>query len=237
MDLKTIEGFQYAVFESDGDQARCIYLLGLPPQEEDLTEIFAGLGCPVVYIVISDWDNQLTPWPAKGLYHQDPDFKGEAPQFLEVLTKKLIPVIEKEEGLTPDLRALAGYSLAGLFSVYAFANSAKFECVASMSGSFWYERWTSYITSLDRNKQGCSAFFSLGERERKAKEKILHRVQENTEVTIETLESWGVQVQYHLVPGGHFDNIYERIREGLAFLAKALEKHESNSQRSRTLMG
>ena len=224
MDLKTQEGFHYLVLRSEEGSAPCIYYLGLPQEMEGAQRLSDGFGCTIVYIVIDQWDDQLTPWPAKGLYRNDPDFRGEAAHFLDALVNRLIPAIEEAEGFMATRRAIAGYSLAGLFSVYAFANCALFSCVASMSGSFWYEGWTDYIASLDLDKRGCSAFFSLGDRERKAKEKILHRVQENTEITIEVLESWGVTVRHHLVLGGHFDNVYERVREGLAFLDEMLTK-------------
>ena len=223
MEMKRADGFEYLVCGSRKPHVPCIYYMGLPQELAGTEKLLAGFDCTIVYVVISDWDNQLTPWPAKGLYRGDADFKGEAPEFLDVLLGKLIPTIEQAEGLWPVKRAIAGYSLAGLFSVYAFANCDTFDCVASMSGSFWYEDWVEYITSLKLDKRGCSAFFSLGDKERKAREKILHSVQENTEITVHALESWGVQVQHHLVPGGHFDNIYERVDEGLTALAEMLQ--------------
>lgn len=196
----------------------CIYYMGLPQELDETEKSLEGFLSTVVYVVIEDWDNMLTPWPAKGLYRSDPDFKGNASEFLERLLEELIPGIETDQGLQPSKRAIAGYSLAGLFSVYAFANADIFHCAASMSGSFWYEGWVDYIESLNLNKEGCSAFLTLGDKERKAKEKILHSVQDNTELTVKALNSWGVKTQYHLVPGGHFDHIYERVNEGLTAL-------------------
>lgn len=224
MKFKSAHGFQYLACGSRRPQVPCIYYMGLPQGLADTEKLFAGFDCTVVYVVIDDWDNQLTPWPAKGLYRGDADFRGEAPKFLEVLLRELIPAIEREEGLSPQKRAIAGYSLAGLFSVYAFANCDVFQAAASMSGSFWYEGWVDYVTSLNLDKQGCRAFFSLGDKECKAKEKILHSVQENTEITIRALESWGVKVQHHLVSGGHFDNIEARLQEGFAVLAGMLRR-------------
>lgn len=227
MGLKKAHGIDYMACGSRKPQVPCIYYMGLPQEISDTEKLLAGFDCTIVYVVISDWDNMLTPWPAKGLYRGDADFKGEAPQFLAKLLGEVIPAIEQEEGLSPTKRAIAGYSLAGLFSVYAFANCDAFSCVASMSGSFWYEDWVDYVTSLHLDKQGCSAFFSLGDRERKAKEKILHSVQDNTDITIRALESWGVKVQHHLVPGGHFDNVEGRVQEGLTALAEMLLSHSA----------
>lgn len=227
MKLKNVEGFDYmmcgappAISKASAEDGVCVYFFGLRQELEDIHDALKPLPCTIVYIVIDDWDNLLTPWPAKGLYRSDPDFEGKAPGFLAKLTEKMIPAIEEAESLHPAQRAIAGYSLAGLFSVYAFANCDVFESVASMSGSFWYEGWPAYIQSLHRSKQGCFAYISLGDKERRAKEKILHRVQDNTDITAATLRSWGMTVEQHLVPGGHFDNVIPRIQAGLAALCK-----------------
>lgn len=213
-----MNGYRYLLCGSDASNDLCIYFLGLPQQLDDTCASLARIGCPIVYIVIDDWDNQLTPWSAKGLYRSDPDFKGEAPEFLDTLVHELAPAIEKAEGLAPNQRAIGGYSLAGLFSVFAFASCDFFKHVASMSGSFWYEGWTEWLGSLERNKHGSFAYLSLGDKERRAKEKILHRVQDATDFTAETLAKWGATVEHRMVPGTHFDNILERVETGLSEL-------------------
>lgn len=211
-------GFDYLLCGDAANPDRCIYYLGLPQEEAGTRKLTEGLPCPVVYIAITEWDDQLTPWPAKGLYVSDSDFKGEAPQTLARLVNEFIPQFEAARGWTIAHRSIAGYSLAGLFAVYAFANCSVFESVASMSGSFWYEGWVDYLASLHPDKQGCFAYLSLGDKERKAKEKILHSVQDNTDATAAIMKSWGAQVESTLVPGGHFDHIYERVSAGLVAL-------------------
>lgn len=223
-ETKSVGGFQYLASGNKQSQAPCIYYMGSPQELPDTERLMSALDCAVVYVVISDWDNTLTPWPAKGLYRNGEDFKGEAPEFLQKLLDELIPAIEQKEGLTPSHRAIAGYSLAGLFAMYAFVNCDTFECAASMSGSFWYEGWADYITSLKLDKRGCGAFVTLGDKERKAKNKLMRTVQENTDITICALESWGVKVEHHLVPGGHFDNIYQRVGDGISALASMMSQ-------------
>lgn len=225
MNVKKVYGFNYVVGCQGESDSTCIYYLGLPQELSGVEKLIEQLGCTIVYIVITlnEWDDLLSPWSAPGLYRNDPDFIGGAPEFLDKLTHELIPAIEKAEGISPRRRAIAGYSMAGLFSVYAFANCSTFEGVASMSGSFWYQGWVDYVESLDLDKNGCGAFFSLGDREHKAREKILRSVRDDTDITIRALESWGVKVQHHLVPGGHFDNIYTRVDEGLTTLVEMLQ--------------
>ncbi len=60
-----------------------------------------------------DWDNDLTPWKAKGVPSGSADFKGLAPQFLSFLKERLIPEIEKELNVSSGVeRTLAGVSLS-----------------------------------------------------------------------------------------------------------------------------
>lgn len=215
---KTMAGFNYLVC-GNARAERCIYYLGLPQQAGAVQKELAGFPCTVVFIEISDWDNQLTPWPAPGLYRGDADFKGEAPDTLKALVERLVPGIEAAEGLGPRRRSVAGYSLAGLFSVYAFANSSVFDSVASMSGSFWYEGWLDYLKGLRPDKAGCFAYFSLGTKESSANPPILHSVKDNTDATAAALERWGARVESRMVPGGHISHVSERINAGLSALA------------------
>ena len=47
----------------------------------------------------------------------------------------------------PAWRGLAGYSLAGLFALYALYQTDVFARAASMSGSFWFEGIMEYVCS------------------------------------------------------------------------------------------
>ena len=53
----------------------------------------------IAVITGMDWDNDMTPWPAPGVPKGSPTFKGLAPQFLDELTGRIIPVIEKNIGI------------------------------------------------------------------------------------------------------------------------------------------
>ena len=52
------------------------------------------------------------------------------------------------------LPVIAGYSLAGLFALWAAWNSGYFRRVASVSGSLWYPGFTDYIRN-NEPKSGC----------------------------------------------------------------------------------
>ena len=220
-EFKESNGFQYWFHKGDDPSGLCIYILGLPQDPAEIEKSHGKYSCSIVYIVINAWDDDLTPWSAPNSTAGSPDFKGLAPETLKTLTTKIIPDVEKREGISPAQRDIAGYSLSGLFATYAFANSDVFHDMASMSGSFWYEGWIDYLSGLERDKKGTFAYLSLGLKECKVKQKLLQSVQENTDKVESILESWGTQVEKYYGPGGHFDFIEERVEAGLSALIDA----------------
>ena len=66
-----------------------------------------------------DWNAELSPWPARRAFRGELDFAGGADAYLSELIHQIIPTVEALTGYIPDYRAIAGYSMAGLFSIYA----------------------------------------------------------------------------------------------------------------------
>ena len=92
-----------------------------------------------------NWEAELSPWAAGNLFKYSEMFTGGADAYLQFLTQQVIPQVEA--GLNGILwRGLAGYSLAGLFTVYALYKTDLFSRAASMSGSLWYSAAFVFIT-------------------------------------------------------------------------------------------
>lgn len=205
-----------------GSESPVIYIIDLPEQPFDLTGLAGGRACTIVKFPVPDWDDNLTPWPAKGLYRGDPDFGGRAGLTLAQLLEEVIPAIEAAEGLVPSRRALCGYSLAGLFSLYAFTHCGYFDACACLSGSVWYEGWVEHLRELDFDGAGRFAYLSIGTKEKRAAPAILHSVQDNMEQCAQVLKERGCTVEYALGPGNHMQFHRERFEAGLAALAAFL---------------
>ena len=58
---------------------------------------------------------------------------------------------------------LTGYSLAGLFSLWALYESDKFNGAVSCSSSLWFNKWDEYV-STHRIKASSKIYMSLGDR-------------------------------------------------------------------------
>lgn len=184
----------------------------------------------IVRVPVCDWSDALTPWPAAGLYRGEPDFGGHATATLAELEGEAIPAAEEKWGLVPRGRAICGYSLGGLFSLYALVCGA-FDACACLSGSLWYEGWVDYLREADASPylHGAFAYLSLGAKERRAARPILKGVMRNTEECVELLEQFGCEVRYAVVPGGHFEHVEQRFAAGLSALAEFFVTNKTNS--------
>lgn len=204
-----------------GPASPCIYLIDSPEHPTTLDEAAEGLACTVVSVPVPDWGAKLTPWPATALYRGEADYAGEAQETLSWLREEALPQAERDSRLAPSSRAIAGYSLAGLFSLYAFLHDSSWAAIACLSGSLWYEGWLPHVESLDFPTANRYAFLSLGSKERRASRPQLKQVQERTEACIELLRMRGLQTDFVLNPGGHLTDIDWRIQQGL----QALDAH------------
>ena len=106
--------------------------------------IIVGLGYPgdsQSYGRLRRWD--LTPTPAtyRGAEYDGPS--GHAQDYLFVIEREIIPLIEQEYRGDPGYRVLVGSSLGGLFTLYAmFARPGLFAgYVAASPAAQWADDW------------------------------------------------------------------------------------------------
>ncbi len=198
-----------------------------------IKKICRDAGAPVLYlhgenaldlpgwtqIVIDvDWNRDLTPWPESAVFRGQPDFGGGAGEYLAVLTEKILPEVEKD--LRPQKRIVAGYSLAGMFAVYAACACDCFDGFASVSGSLWYPGFMEFV-----EKSSCNArhgYFSVGDREKVGRNPAFHRIEDCTMGICENLRQRGIETVFELNPGGHFSDPDGRMLKAARWLEGVL---------------
>ena len=207
---------------SAGASAPAIYVIDSPEHPFDVKATVAHHNATVTSIPVRNWNDSLTPWPAAGLYREEPAFGGKASATLDEIVNRVIPRLEERDGRSPASRALCGYSLGGLFSLYALTHSDAFAACACLSGSVWYEGWVEHLQELPLDLSGRFAYLSLGTKERKAARPILKTVQRRMETCATILEQRGCSVTYRTGPGNHMQFIPERFAAGLGALDEFL---------------
>lgn len=164
-----------------------------------------------------NWKAELSPWAAGNLFKYSEMFTGGADAYLQFLTQQVIPQVEA--GLNGILwRGLAGYSLAGLFTIYALYKTDLFSRAASMSGSLWYPGFKDFALKNTLRIAPQHLYFSLGDKEARARNQYLKTVQQCTEEMAAHYRSLGINTFYELNPGGHYRNIISRSAAGIKWL-------------------
>ncbi len=63
---------------------------------------------------------------------------------MDTLTQRIVPLTENHLGYAPEFRGIAGYSLAGLFALWAVYQTGLFDRAASVSGSLWFDGFLTF---------------------------------------------------------------------------------------------
>lgn len=164
------------------------------------------------------WNQELSPWPVETVVSKDDKFTGEASQWLPVLTDEIVPQVEQMLDSPPAWRGLAGYSMAGLFAMWAAFQCDLFTCILSASGSMWYPRWLEYAAEHESVASMAGAYLSVGEQESTSRNAVLQTVGKRTQAMADLLAGRGIPTKFELNPGNHFKNPPLRVAKGIKWL-------------------
>lgn len=223
-----------------------IYFHGTPGDVKNMTEKLwesleqacgkADMG--LVMLEVEDWNRDMSPWRAERLFTKGDDFAGQGEEYLMDLCHQVIPKLESRYvgRILAERRIIGGYSMGGLFALYAMMESPVFTDMISVSGSLWYDGIIDYVKekvsgameitrSQNRYAQGhrifdlpVSAYFSLGQREPKVRNARMKRVWKQTAAICDMMEEWGIPVYFQWNQGNHFQDELARIERGIRFM-------------------
>lgn len=162
---------------------------------------------------VTDWNAQFSPWTAPPVFGKD-SFSGKGNDTLRFLEDDFLPEVKSK---FPESEVfLTGYSLAGLFSLWALYESEKFNGAVCCSSSLWFDKWDEYA-SLHRIKSPSTIYMSLGDREEKTKNKVMSKVGDRTRRQAEILKDDPnvEKLFFEWNEGGHFDEPLKRVAKGI----------------------
>ena len=188
--------------------------LELLDQEVEIIEALTAKRFSLVAFRIEDWNQELTPWTAPPVFGKIP-FGNGAEKTLEYLTEQLLPIL-KERGINTPHCLLGGYSLAGLFALWAGYQSDVFEGIAAASPSVWFPDWIEYASA--RKSFASAVYLSLGDKEEKAKNPIMAQVGFAIRSQEKMLQEQGVSTVLEWNTGNHFVDSEKRMAKGFAWL-------------------
>ena len=162
---------------------------------------------------VTDWNAQFSPWTAPAVFGKD-SFSGKGNDTLRFLEDEFLPEIKSKFPKSEVF--LTGYSLAGLFSLWALYETDKFNGAVCCSSSLWFDKWDEYA-SLHRIKSPSTIYMSLGDREEKTKNKVMSKVGDRTRRQAEILKDDPnvEKLFFEWNEGGHFVEPLKRVAKGI----------------------
>ena len=177
-----------------------------------LRGLLRNSGIAVVNVAEADWNRDLSPWAAEAAFRKGEAFAGGGPAHLARLLES-IEVFERKAGWAVQRRGIAGYSLAGLFALYAGYECDRFDFAVSASGSLWYDGFLPYMRAGQPKLR--RAYLSLGDREPHTRNPRLAGVGEATLEAERTLRAQGVETRFEWNEGNHFQDPTWRLAKGI----------------------
>ena len=173
--------------------------------------------CLAVFPVV-DWENALSPWKTEKVFRGGRDFGDGADETIRELERVIVPELKRALGCPEMPCIVAGYSLAGLFSIYALYRTAAFSGAVSASGSLWFPGFLDYAASHEIPRTPNRVYLSLGDREKNTRSAVMCQVEENTAALHRRFRTQGIKCIFELNPGNHFREVEQRLAKGIAWV-------------------
>lgn len=155
-------------------------------------------------IRVQDWNADLSPWPAPAVFGKESFGQGAPDTLSEVL---------KYCAGRDKTFIIGGYSLAGLFALWAAYQTDTFKAVAAASPSIWFPGFVDFMK--DREIHTDRVYLSLGDKEEKTRNPVMAAVGDRIKEAHDLLKKQGINTTFEWNTGNHFKDA--DIRTAMAF--------------------
>lgn len=220
-------------------------------REVDLIAQASPTGFAMVFFDCVEWARALMPW-ADDAVSRDAEVGRHAPDTLRFIEHTLMPWLRERFGALPSI--IGGYSLGGLFALWAARNTDAFAAVAAASPSLWIKGWGEYaaahtilspqatahhslnttlpISTPQHITTTTPIHLSLGDREEHCRNQRMKRIGDcvRAEHTLlcQQLSPTAVTLRWH--EGGHFGAEAERTAEAFAWCIEQIAQQHLDPQ-------
>ena len=161
----------------------------------------------LIAVKVDNWNQDLSPWEASAVFGREGfgDGAGELLQFLL--------------GQCADRRKtyyIGGYSLAGLFSLWAAYQTDIFAGVAAVSPSVWFPGFIDYMKEYKIKSK--NVYLSLGNKEEKTRNPVMAKVGDCIREGHAWIKAEGVNCTLEWNQGGHFKEPMTRTARAFAWV-------------------
>ena len=154
---------------------------------------------------VDDWNYELSPWKAPAVFGNE-DFGDGAVRTLEQI---LTLCTDKSRTYY-----IGGYSLAGLFSLWAAYQTDVFSGIAAASPSVWFPGFIDYMKEYKIKSK--NVYLSLGNKEEKTRNPVMAKVGDCIREGHAWIKAEGVNCTLEWNQGGHFKEPMTRTARAFA---------------------
>ena len=182
-----------------------------------IEELSGGQSFCLKAVKVDSWNKDLSPWPAPAVFGRE-DFGAGAEETLAYLLKEVVP----HKINSPQKIYIGGYSLAGLFALWAGYQTDVFSGIAAASPSIWFPGFTEYMKENELHAR--AVYLSLGDREERTRNPIMARVGDAIREAYAHLQETGVDCVLEWNKGNHFKEPDLRTARAFAWVMKEDKK-------------
>ena len=216
---KLINNRKISVYPCGEENAPVVYSAMYSENGKALLDCCETAECPAFHLVtISelDWNADLSPWAAPSVVTDNDGFAGNAGEFTGIIRESVIPFAESITG-APSYRIIAGYSMAGLYALYAPYITDIFSKSVCASGSVWYEGFVDFAEKNGFIRPPDCIYLSLGDMESRTKNPVLSRVENCMDRLYHSYTQLGIPTVFEMNKGNHYKNAVLRLAKGIAW--------------------
>lgn len=158
-------------------------------------------------VKVNDWNRDLSPWKAPAVFGKD-DFGGGAADTLDEV-KELCSDKSKTY-------FIGGYSLAGLFALWAAYQTDIFSGVAAASPSIWFPGFVDYMKA--NSIYSDTVYLSLGNKEEKTRNPVMSTVGDRIREAYDCLRNQNVDCKLEWNEGNHFKEAEQRTAKAFIWV-------------------
>ena len=179
--------------------------------ENEVSIIAASCGksFQLIAVKVDNWNTDLSPWKTPAVFGKE-DFGDGAEETLAEILK-----LCADETKT---YYIGGYSLAGLFALWAAYRTDVFKGVAAASPSMWFPSFTDYMKEHEI-KTG-AVYLSLGDKEEKVRNSVMATVGDRIREVHALLSECGVKCILEWNTGNHFKDADVRMAKAFSWIIK-----------------
>ena len=178
-------------------------------QETKYISRFSGRPFRLIAVRVDSWNKDLSPWEAPAVFGRE-GFGSGAQNTLDTLLS-----LCSDKSRT---YYIGGYSLAGLFALWAVYQTDVFSGAVAASPSVWFPGFTDYMRSHEIKTP--AVYLSLGNKEEKARNQVMAAVGDRIREAYNLLKNQGMNCTLEWNEGNHFRDADLRMARAFAWVMK-----------------